>query len=399
STAVIADMVKQTALKVDAAQDVHNFLTAHQEDFEFKTQPVAQYIAQNKLKVPDTVVSEVKKLQRVYQITTTDQAMSGLLKNGLHSAYQIIQYDPDFFAANFGKDLGGNEVASKIYKRAIQIHGAVLNVAISFLTASRSITLGTSPLPKLNSQPAAPQIAKTAAAPGAPAAPPPPPDGDGGQVLQPHPSPPSPAFADDIIAYPTLQSLFNSIDYCSCEDCRSILSPAAYLVDLLLYIDNAADGKDNAQAVLFDRRPDIQYLPLTCENTNTALPYIDIVNETLEYYIANTVQKLSLQNYKGHDTGEVATEDLMASPQYVMDTAYTALLNSYFPIGLPFHQPLEKLRRYFNNFSVPLSFSMEKLRLSDLLERPTPADYAWRDIFMEIVGMSRDEYRILTDSS
>ena len=26
-------------------------------------------------------------------------------------------------------------------------------------------------------------------------------------------------------------------------------------------------------------------LPLTCENTNTALPYIDVVNETLEYFI------------------------------------------------------------------------------------------------------------------
>ncbi len=32
--------------------------------------------------------------------------------------------------------------------------------------------------------------------------------------------------------------------------------------------------------------PDIPHLPLTCENTNTVLPYIDVVNEILEYYVA-----------------------------------------------------------------------------------------------------------------
>ena len=37
----------------------------------------------------------------------------------------------------------------------------------------------------------------------------------------------------DVIAYPTLEGLFGEMDYCECEHCRSILSPAAYLVDLL----------------------------------------------------------------------------------------------------------------------------------------------------------------------
>ena len=50
--------------------------------------------------------------------------------------------------------------------------------------------------------------------------------------------------------------------------------------------------------VLMSRRPDIQHLPLTCENTNTALPYVDVVNETLEYYIANglTLEKMPWTN-------------------------------------------------------------------------------------------------------
>ena len=124
--------------------------------------------------------------------------------------------------------------------------------------------------------------------------PPPPPPAAGSSP--PAAAPPYPAAA------PTLEDLFGSLDYCSCSDCSSILSPAAYLVDLLNYIDQPAPatGFSNPQDVLLSRRPDLQYLPLTCANTNTALPYIDIVNETLEYFVASG---LTLDGYQGHDTG------------------------------------------------------------------------------------------------
>ena len=48
----------------------------------------------------------------------------------------------------------------------------------------------------------------------------------------------------------------------------------------------APTGKKTPYGVLAERRPDITNLPLTCENTNTALPYIDVVNEILEYWVA-----------------------------------------------------------------------------------------------------------------
>src|SRR5438046_10413177 len=133
------------------------------------------------------------------------------------------------------------------------------------------------------------------------------------------------------------------MDFCHCDHCKSVLSPAAYLVDLLQFIDKdppAADKK-HPQDVLFGRRPDIQHLPLTCENINTALPYIDVVNETLEYFVANSVQNLSLNGYQGHDTGDSQSEDLLASPQFVMDSAYNTLRNQRFPTPLPFHRSLE----------------------------------------------------------
>ena len=112
-----------------------------------------------------------------------------------------------------------------------------------------------------------------------------------------------------------MEQLFGSLDYCECEHCRSVLSPAAYLVDLLHFLDPPADEwqtelsewrtehgaplplprrtrlrrpswplavdhpsepmPDTERApyeVLTGRRPDLPHLPLTCENTNTALP-------------------------------------------------------------------------------------------------------------------------------
>ena len=388
-TASIAEMVKAGDLKLGSADQVNSFLNAHQGKFEISTQPVQQYIAKNKLKVPDAVVSEVKKLQRVHQITESDQAMAALLKNDAHAAYHIAGFDKRTFIQKFEQDIGGTEEAGRVYDKALQVHHAVLNVAVSYITARSGLTLGANPLPDTR-----PQVV-LALAKG---------NDNSGQVLQPAPSGPTPANADDVIAYPTLETLFGSMDFCTCSDCRSVLSPAAYLVDLLDFIDQdpspaeQAAGKLNPQSVLLDRRPDLQHLPLTCENTNTALPYIDLVNEILEYYIANQVQPLSLQDYKGHDTDGSISADLLASPQYVMDSAYTVLRGEHFPSQLPFHQPLENLRRNFGQFEVPLALSMERLRKNDDLERGANP-YGWRDILAEEIDLSRDEYDLLTNGA
>ena len=99
-----------------------------------------------------------------------------------------------------------------------------------------------------------------------------------------------------------MQSLLGSLDFCQCEDCRSVLSPAAYLVDVLHVIETDASGRSKpAYPALVERRPDIPNLPLTCENTNTVLPYIDIVNEIFEYYIAND----AVDKAAAYSTGDV----------------------------------------------------------------------------------------------
>src|SRR5207253_8994078 len=90
----------------------------------------------------------------------------------------------------------------------------------------------------------------------------------------------------------------------------------------------------------------------------------------------------------------------------VRDAAYTILRGEGFPPPLPFHQPLENMRRYFDKFEVALTLAMERLRKSDTLDvdrntNPPPplTDYGWRDILMEELGLSRAEHEILTDSN
>ena len=81
----------------------------------------------------------------------------------------------------------------------------------------------------------------------------------------------------------SLATLFGSQDYCATDDCTSVLSPAAYLCDLLMWLRNHKNqqGGKTALDVLDERRPDIRHLLLNCPNTDTELPYIDLVNELL----------------------------------------------------------------------------------------------------------------------
>lgn len=363
-TAVLAERVRSGELNVGAEgrDGVAELLSKNDGKFEIGLQPIDQFLARNRMEeaVAEPVKREIRKLQRVYQITPDDRAMQVLLDDGLDSAYRVVRFDQEEFVSRYRDRLGGEEKAKLVYAKSQQVHMAVLNVATSYVMSRTAPALG------MNRD---------------------------DLVLTPRPK--APEDFSDVIAYPTLEKLFGSMDYCACDHCRSILSPAAYLVDLLQFIDRPVNERQNPQDVLLDRRPDLAHLPLTCENTNTPLPYIDVVNETLEYFITHD---LSLAGYKGHDTGEeITAEELLANPQFVNDTAYNALRSEYFPPPLPFHKPLETLRRYFDKLEAPLPWALEALRRDDAVERADAASYGWRDVLMETLKLSRTEYRLLTD--
>ena len=241
--------------------------------------------------------------------------MGKLVERNIDSAYAVISYDEHSFVDQFKEDLGGETAARLTYAKAHQVHNAVLNVASSFLLHQSA--------PELHAIPST--LAPTGIA------------------------------AETDVITPTLEGLSGEMDFCACEHCRSWLSPAAYLVDLLQFIDlkrfnsegvelPATYEKENPLDVLLARRPDIQHLQLTCENTNITLPYIDLVNEILEYFVVNG----SLQDFKGYNMEEeILPEELLANPQFVKNEAYNLLKAEVFPLGLPFQQPLEALRGSF----------------------------------------------------
>jgi hypothetical protein len=430
-------MVKegQTPVPTETRDRVHAFLAEHQGKFEIGLQPVQRYIARHRLQVPSDVSKELTRIQRVYQITPSDGAMNALLERGVDSALAVSRYDREHFVRQYKDALGGAVIARLTHAKAQQVHNIVLNLASTYLVARTTPQIGVhSPAKFANETPgpiavAIESVAKKEAASVE--------DALHAQAAA------SPENAADIIPYATLEALFGSMDFCTCEHCHSVLSPAAYLVDLLQFLDRDEDvwgqwlkdwqtdhgapypfadqaawiatgmpqnTKITPLQVLLSRRPDIEYLPLTCENTNTPLPYIDLVNETLEYYVAHN---LSLAGYEGHSTDDTITpEELLASPQSVQDqdVAYETLAGKpgeappLLPptAPLPFHQPLESLRRYFDTFERPLPEVMEALRTHDEIERPAPAnpdnpvEYGWRDILMEELRLSRAEYRLLT---
>ena len=89
-----------------------------------------------------------------------------------------------------------------------------------------------------------------------------------------------------------MNELFGSQDFCDCDDSHSVLSPAAYFVDLMHFLEThvsqpvfSGPGHADHPLHLKRRRPDLWRLQLTPENTNSLLPYLTIVNEVLETYL------------------------------------------------------------------------------------------------------------------
>lgn len=372
-TAVISQKVQDGTLPLKAAQPVKTtvtqFLDQHQGDFELGVHPVDEFLSKNSIDLEPSALIEVKKLQRVFQISPSDKVMSKLIEDDLDSAFAVTRYDEQTFLSTYSEEFGGREIAKLTYAKAHQVHHAVVNVATSyFLDRSKFPVYAIANLPVFTNP-----------------------------------------TADGVKASASLEDLLGEMDYCSCEHCRSWLSPAAYLTDLLIFLDRD-DITPSPFDIFLGRRPDIQHIQLSCENTNTVLPYIDLVNEVLEHHVING----SLASFAGYNIEDgIAMEELLANPQFVSDKAYDILAgkpenSSAVPpllpptSRLPFHKPLETLRQYFDYFDIPLHEAMERLRAGDMLERSDDIEnpaYGWEDILMERLQLSRAEYSILTDNT
>jgi len=182
---------------------------------------------------------------------------------------------------------------------------------------------------------------------------------------------------------PTLESLFGQLELCECEHCKSVYSPAAYMVDILQWLRGRTTRNKTALATFLERRPDVGLIELNCENTNTPLPYIDLVNEVLENALAPAGA--------APQTGGTA-EQLRVHPERLNEAAYALLNNAPYPWNLPYDLWSNEARLYLSHLGVP------RWQLMSILRTPGGAP-ATIDVAQEHLRLAPVERQILTGSA
>ena len=237
-------------------ENITNFFDAH-PDFDLQHDRVETFLKTHSkaisVEAKPLMAGQLRRLQRIFKLAPTYEASSALLSKGIHSSQQIYSMGKDRFMKTFAPDLGKKEAqqifsnAAKMYASAIAVAGNMHGLA----TAS-----------KLNVLPNYQEIMKA-----------------------------SPAAKE----IPNLDVLFQHADFCECDECSSVYGAASYLTDVLHFLSQRmTDTTGTVRDRLLERRPDIGDIDLNCDNTNTQLPYIDIVNEILEEAIVPSVFSIAL---------------------------------------------------------------------------------------------------------
>jgi hypothetical protein len=339
-TAVLQRMVQENEVPIadtSTRTGVVSFL-ANQPDFNIRTTSV--YTA---LQKPDAfkgiaedqlgnVVTQVKTLQRVQALSPVPEAVPVLMKANLTSAFSVAEMPESTFLDAYSNTLG-EETAQQVYTNAINSRIRNEQALMTMRETMRGTGLAVI---------------------------------DGQQTIEERMASLQ-QVADEQHVPLNLEALFGSLDFCECEECTSVYSPAAYFVDLLQFLRNnnldptkpPTDPKSIAGTPLeklFRRRPDLGCLELTCQNTNTVLPYIDLVNEVMESFVVhlseyhaedpNKPKQALLEVFNVEDE---TSSELLAQPQHINYDAYCTLKSAVYPFSLPYHQPIDATRIFLKN--------------------------------------------------
>ena len=233
--------------KMPMGAQIAQFFDAN-PDFDLATHAVDRYLADHANAETATLLRQhdlapqLKAVQRVYKVAPEYGATSALLKDGIHSAQQIARIGKQAFVRRYADGKGFTARSAELaYDRAVSTNAAT-NALLGELHATETA--------------------------------------HGIMALD--------SGSNAVEDFPNLTNLFGRGDACACDQCRSVFSAAAYLADLLMFLEQrkAADGVTSAKSILFRRRADIGEIELTCPNTNTTLPYIDLACEVLEDQVA-----------------------------------------------------------------------------------------------------------------
>lgn len=284
------------------------------------------------------VLNSVKSYQRVYSFTGDVEYTEAIMAAGFHSAYHITSVTQDEFirAVNLPANVAAGyfENAHMAIIRTTGVMGSILDI----ITGSFDWTA----------------VGNT-----------------------------GPSVKDYLKKIPGYQELFGELSFCDCDHCQSIYSPAAYFVDLMQFVERYIINKHftgtKAGHVLNlkVRRPDLWSLPLTCENTTTLVPYLDIINEILEAFIATK---------KGF-TGDLNDPKALGEFVYKKEMALEkpgAWKNNVHAFDQPFHLPLESVSVYLSHFE------RSPADIAHLLQEPP------QEIAKALLNLSIKEFQLIT---
>jgi hypothetical protein len=268
--------------------------------FAFERTNIDHFVAAQHVQLPADALADLKTAQRLFRVTPTYATVNALRAAGHQSAQSVYFTGRQPFVSGMTGAFGSASAAETAYANAHMAYATALMAYGRFNGAF--------------------------AGPGLTAF---------------GPAQPTPQQVTDL---PDLAALFGSLDYFQCEDCQSVYSPAAYLVDLLQYLTqftaSGGAGISTARDALLARRPDVQYVALNCANTNTTLPYIDVVNEILEAVVAPPAGQVTVIDTTG------TSAERQALPQQVSQAAYAAIAGQVFPLSLPFDLPFAQAQAY-----------------------------------------------------
>jgi hypothetical protein len=293
STAYAAQLAREDKQIFTNQQIMSEFLDKH-EDFDLINSNVDLYLKQKKLRAEEhqPLRDELKKVQRVFRLAPTYSKTNALLGQNIMSAKDITAVGKTRFMKEIAPKAGLTATeATLAYKKAEATTTAAMLIVGDLQDAVSSAELAAVNTGSLTA------------------------------TLQ--------STAED---FPNLKSLFKLGDMASCEHCRSVYSPAAYLVEILEFLDNRSVTdltvlptvtSNNAKEILFTkRRPDLGEIDLSCDNATTPVPYIDLACELLEELIAP-------------DTGIAYSGDLAGGTNPLSGTISNDLLAALQAAGIP----------------------------------------------------------------
>jgi hypothetical protein len=398
-TAAIAGRLVKANRPADA--DVRTFL-ADNPDFDFTGARVAAYLAKNPKALkrtgkPDAATAALKGMERVFKLTAKPEEMDILIQGGIDSARAVESMGKSAFLAKFGHKLG--PAAQDILDRSCFMASAVQAVRAKYDGRFNSLLVRALPALALTEAPIvgprpAPTVVQVASA----------------VTWKPKPVYLPPEMAD-------WQTLFGKLDLCQCQECESVYGPSAYLVDMLEFLGGVAatvvkpgtpkqfysardlligPSEDTKGFHLVGRRPDIGHIALDCDNDNTPVPYVDLLNEILECKVVSVSTKVGVTfPSPAQTTGDPA--DLAANRQILADesttygAAYKTLSGVQYPWSLPFDRAAEEAKAHLSLLGVPPLQLMRTLSVA-----PLPASELAYEIAAVSLGLGPLDRAIVT---